>query len=180
MDTKLTRGLFRIFRDRWAQRHIDDDAEMCHKVAFVVEQDHEQLGRFYDILNILDTKSTALMGINAFLAAFGVAFIEFDRKTEFPHPVEIGLSSLSAVLLLLLLTSAVLCFMVVSVEWPFMRLFKKDAGCDQAKPTYSTDDELRYLSRVVRERTTYYRLAWHFTAWGLCDLAFLGIAYVAN
>lgn len=123
--------------------------------------------RAYAILTILDSKASGLMTVNAFLGAFPALSIDHYQKAQDPNCIALWLS---LVLIVSLVSSALLCFMVVRVQWRWLEFVDEGAGdkfCDK---------ELEHLVDVIIVRTERYRWAWRVTF--ACLLGMIALAYL--
>jgi hypothetical protein len=107
----------------------------------------------YEILNVLDGKSLALLAFDGILVAATTFTAEkgdvFNKR---------GLPRLLAILIIVFaLGAAALCLCVAQISYPFFDYVKMAPG----KLDFSED--IRNLSVTIDWRTWYYRVAWWFS-----------------
>jgi hypothetical protein len=146
---------------------MDLTGDLTQKLRFLSQKksapEIDILERAYSILTILDSKASALMTVNAFLAAFPALSIERYRAAHDRW----GLW-LSLLLIIALVISALLCFAVVRIQWRWLQHIDPGAGdrfCDQ---------EIEELVNAILARTARYRWAWRTTL--VCVLGMIALA----
>jgi hypothetical protein len=152
-------------------------AEALHKKLYALAEHKESkdvnaLDRAYNILTILDDKASGLMTVNAFLGA--IPAISIDHYKDMLHPSLWSIFALwfSVAILVGLIISALLCFRVVRVKWPFLHLVKAGGGQDFVK------EEMAGLVNVIGQRTSTYRWAWRITALCVVGMLLLVLLYI--
>jgi len=155
---------------------MDEADDLLVKLRLLAREESKAeaaaLERAYEILNILDGKAGGLVTLNTFMGAFPAAAVAYFRgKTDFLH---IAGLYLSFVLVMLLVVSAIFCFRIVRINWPF--LYFIDAGGGKE----FSDKELKELSHVIVARTRYYSAAWWITLLSLAGLAILAFLYAIS
>jgi hypothetical protein len=136
------------------------------------DMDVKAMDRAYGILTILDDKAGGLMTVNAFLGAIPAFSIDHYKNIANPDRVSAFALWLSVAILIGLILSALLCFFVVRVKWPFFHFVKPDGGENFCK------EEMAGLAKVINDRTVNYRRAWWFTLCCLIGMFVLAMLYV--
>jgi hypothetical protein len=145
---------------------------MCEKIAFFGSERGAEiikkvealdgttakdvLNRLYGILTILDAKANGLLRVNSFFITMLVFFIGWSNTGTFPDALR-DYVYIAYFDVLLLVISSVLCLVVVSVSWKFLRYATPD------KATYKFDEEIGHLANAVDDRTHFYFIAWWLT-----------------
>lgn len=121
--------------------------------AFKVVDSKDVLFTLYNMLNVLDSKTSSLLRFNGILIAV-VAILLRDVGSRY---IEIAY----VVLMLVSLLSCLIGFFVVKMGWPFLGKSR------------DPNDELAALAKAVDARTEAYQWAWTFSGISVLALVVL-------
>jgi hypothetical protein len=118
------------------------------------------LKKLYELLNILDTKTSSLLTFDALIVA--VFTIILQKEDTAGAPV-LWVSLLGTLIIIL---SMGICVWVVRISWPFL------------KPGVAITTECQAVADVVDVRTIYYQWAWRLSFAGVFVLVLaFGLRY---
>jgi hypothetical protein len=111
------------------------------------------LDSIYQVLTILDTKSSALMRLNGVMLAAAAFLLNPQYESSKFVQLLVSASGIGSTF------SIACCLLVVSVDWPFLGLVTEETTQD-SKTQLNFSDELFHLQHVTDFRQFCYRLGW--------------------
>lgn len=106
----------------------------------------KELDFLYSVLAVIDSKASALMTVNAIIAATLGVLIGSDLTQRSPT-----IFGVAVLLMIGSLISALMCLTVTQIEWPFLSGFT------------SWGPEAKKLDETIEKRTSVYKDAWNLT-----------------
>lgn len=140
-----------------SERGHDARDKIEHLHAETNKTNKEIISWFYGALNILNSKANALLRINTMLISLLAVFWGAARTAGNPLHITPDQAATAALVLFLVMLSAVFCFMIVRVNWKFLGKVRR---VDDA---YDFASEIKRLANVVDDRTHYYLFGWVLT-----------------